>query len=105
MNSKFSPNHYRQGAIEPWDFIVSQDMDFLTGNVIKYLTRAGKKDSETYLDDLLKAQTYLRKLIATHLDDDSTGPSRTSNSISKNNESEYGDILSLYNDSPEYFDR
>ena len=47
--SKFNPDHYRLGAIEPWDFIVSQDMDFLTGNVIKYLTRAGHKAHESKL--------------------------------------------------------
>lgn len=105
MNSKFNPTHYRSGAIEPWDFIISQNMDFLTGNVIKYLTRAGKKDSETYLDDLLKAQIYLRKLIATHLDDDSTGSPRPSNQIPSDNGPEYGDILDFYSESPEYFDR
>jgi hypothetical protein len=40
---KWNPEHYRQGDIEPWDFIVSQKLGFLEGNVIKYITRAGKK--------------------------------------------------------------
>ena len=69
MSSKFNPDHYRQGAIEPWDFIISQQLGFLEGNIIKYITRAGKKDSESRLDDLLKAQAYIRKAVLTELDD------------------------------------
>lgn len=72
--SKSNPQHYRQGSIEPWDFIVSQDLNFLEGNIIKYVTRAGKKDGESRLDDLTKAATYLRKLIETTSQDESTTP-------------------------------
>lgn len=56
-----SPEHYRQGKIEPWDFITSQGMSFLEGNIVKYVTRYKAKDG---LDDLLKAKTYLEKLIS-----------------------------------------
>lgn len=55
-----SPKHYRQGKIEPWDFIVSQKMGFLEGNIVKYVTRYKAKNG---LEDLLKAKTYLEKLI------------------------------------------
>ena len=79
--SKFNPDHYRLGAIEPWDFIVSQDMDFLTGNVIKYLTRAGHKAHESKLDDLLKAKVYLEKLIATTNVNTLSGPPRSSSDL------------------------
>jgi hypothetical protein len=65
--SKQNPEHYRQGDIEPWDFIISQKLGFLEGNVIKYITRAGKKDSEQRLDDLLKAQAYIHKLVITEI--------------------------------------
>ena len=61
--SKYDPDHYRKGQIEPWDFIASQNMDFLLGNVVKYVTRAGMKDGESELDDLVKAQMYLKKKI------------------------------------------
>ena len=106
MNSKFNPSHYRQGAIEPWDFIVSQNMDFLTGNVIKYLTRAGKKDNETRLDDLLKAQVYLRKLISTEVnDDESTGPDGSSYQVPSDYGTAYSDILTHYAEDPTWFDR
>ena len=72
--SKTNPQHYRQGSIEPWDFIVSQNLNFLEGNIIKYVTRAGKKNGESRLDDLTKAATYLRKLIETTSQDEGTPP-------------------------------
>jgi hypothetical protein len=53
-------NHYVDTAIQPWDFIVSHDMGFLEGNIIKYVARYKYKDG---LDDLEKAQHYLTKLI------------------------------------------
>ena len=56
-----SPLHYRKGKIEPWDFITSQGMSFLEGNVIKYVTRYKHKSG---LGDLKKARTYLDKLIS-----------------------------------------
>lgn len=55
-----SPKHYRQGAIEPWDFISSQKMDFIEGNIIKYVTRYKHKNG---VEDLQKAKAYLEKLI------------------------------------------
>jgi len=53
-------DHYKGGEIQPWDFIVSQGMDFLTGNCVKYLSRYRKKGGR---QDLLKAKHYLEKLI------------------------------------------
>ena len=66
--SKYSPNHYQQGAIQVWDFIADQELDFLAGNVVKYICRAGSKDGESKLDDLLKAQAYIHKLVSIELD-------------------------------------
>ena len=65
MSTKYSPDHYKQGSIEVWDFIVDQDLDYLLGNVVKYVCRAGSKDGESRLDDLTKAATYIRKAIET----------------------------------------
>ena len=62
--SKYNPEHYRRGAIEPWDFVASQNLDFFLGNVIKYVTRAGHKQYEGEIDDLIKAKIYLEKKIA-----------------------------------------
>jgi hypothetical protein len=38
------PDHYNQGKIECWDYIIDHKMDFLTGNCIKYLTRFADKN-------------------------------------------------------------
>jgi hypothetical protein len=62
--SKYSPSHYKRGKIQVWDFISDQNLDFLTGNVVKYVCRAGLKDYESELDDLLKAKAYIEKKIA-----------------------------------------
>jgi hypothetical protein len=62
--SKFAPSHYKRGKIEVWDFISDHNLDFLTGNVVKYVCRAGLKDYESELDDLLKAKAYIEKKIA-----------------------------------------
>lgn len=59
--SSTNPGHYNQGTIQPWDFILDHDMGFLEGNIIKYITRYKKKGGR---EDLLKARTYLDKLIA-----------------------------------------
>ena len=102
MSSKFNPDHYRHGAIEPWDFIVSQNMDFLTGNVIKYLTRAGHKDNESYLDDLLKAQAYLHKLISNEVH---TRPDGSSDQVPSDHGTTYGSLFSLHPEDAAIFDR
>ena len=60
--TKYNPDHY-QGEIQPWDYIYAQDLNYFQGNVIKYVTRAGRKEGETALDDYVKAAAYLRKLI------------------------------------------
>ena len=52
-------SHY-QLPIEPWDFIVKNNLGYLEGNIIKYITRYKKKNG---IEDLLKAQHYLEKLI------------------------------------------
>jgi hypothetical protein len=61
--SKHSPDHYQLGKIEVWDFIVDQDMDYLLGNVIKYVCRAGAKPGESREDDLRKAIAYLNRAL------------------------------------------
>lgn len=55
------PAHYNKG-IEAWDYIVSHNMGFLDGNVIKYITRYKHKNG---LEDLYKTRQYLDKLIQT----------------------------------------
>ena len=62
MNDSVShPKHYTSGNIEVWDFIVDQKLDYLRGNIIKYVCRAAHKGSE--LEDLRKARAYLDRAI------------------------------------------
>ena len=61
--SKYDPAHYQRGTIQVWDFITDQNLDFLRGNVVKYLCRAGFKRYEEEIDDLLKAKMYIDKAI------------------------------------------
>lgn len=53
------PPHYTQGAIEPIHFTQSQGFNFCLGNVVKYITRAGKKEGVSGIEDLEKAKQYL----------------------------------------------
>ena len=47
-------------AIQPWDYIISNDIGYLEGNVIKYVSRWKDKGG---IQDLEKAKHYLEKLI------------------------------------------
>lgn len=57
------PPHYKSGGIETIDFIEAKDLNYRLGNVIKYVSRAGKKSSDP-IEDLKKAQFYLNREIA-----------------------------------------
>ena len=61
--TKYDPQHYQRGRIQVWDFIVDQQLDFLAGNVIKYICRAGHKDQESEIDDWLKVKAYVDRKI------------------------------------------
>jgi hypothetical protein len=62
-STKYSPSHYKRGSYEVWDFIVDQDLDYLSGNCIKYICRAGHKSYESELDDWLKVKAYVERKI------------------------------------------
>jgi hypothetical protein len=53
-------DHYKSRAIQPWDYIIANQLGFLEGNVVKYITRFAQKGG---IIDLEKAQHYLTKLI------------------------------------------
>ncbi len=62
MESVTHPKHYNQGNIEVIEFIEDQKLSYHSGQVIKYLCRAGKKTSDP-LEDAMKAKWYLDRLI------------------------------------------
>lgn len=57
------PSHYTDGKIEVIDFIEDKGLNFHRGNAVKYIARAGKKDSEKEVEDLRKAVWYLNREI------------------------------------------
>jgi len=63
------PQHYNTGKIEVIDFIEDQQLNFHLGNVVKYVCRAGKKNSDgtgielSTVSDLRKAMWYLARYI------------------------------------------
>lgn len=61
-------SHYNIGSIQPIDLIVSQELDFCEGNVVKYTCRA--KHKGTALQDYLKAKQYLDWLIEIQIEKD-----------------------------------
>ena len=60
----YHPSHYCDGGIETLDYILAKKMDFLLGQVCKYISRAGKKDPALEIQDLEKARFYLDKKIS-----------------------------------------
>jgi len=59
------PSHYgKEGdPYETINVIEAWDLDFCLGNAVKYISRAGKKDSAKEVEDLKKAVWYLERKI------------------------------------------
>lgn len=57
------PSHYTDGNIEVIDYIEDKKLNYHLGNVVKYVSRAGKKDSNKTIEDLKKARWYLDRYI------------------------------------------
>lgn len=56
-------SHYNDGKIEVINFIEDKKLGFNLGNCIKYISRAGKKDPTKIIEDLQKAEYYLKREI------------------------------------------
>ena len=54
------PKHYTKGNIQPIDFINAHNLDYLEGNIVKYIARYKFKGG---VEDLEKAEFYLRMLL------------------------------------------
>lgn len=53
-------DHYKKYAIQPTEFIHRNGLDFIQGNVIKYIMRYRDKSGK---QDLLKAKHYIDLLL------------------------------------------
>ena len=38
-NFQIGGDHYAKNAIQPWDYIVANELGYLEGNIVKYITR------------------------------------------------------------------
>jgi hypothetical protein len=63
------PKHYARFKIEPINFVASNNIDFLTGNAIKYLCRAPYKHGDSGRQDYMKALRYTIMLAKRSLGD------------------------------------
>lgn len=61
MTDPINPSYYRSDTGELIDFI--EHIPYNRGAAVKYLIRAGEKNSETKLEDLRKALWYVQREI------------------------------------------
>lgn len=57
---QYGGTHYKNKAVQPWDYIAANNLGYFEGNVVKYVSRWRDKGG---IDDLHKARHYLDKLI------------------------------------------
>jgi hypothetical protein len=57
-----NPDHYQGDYV--MRIIEDFKLDFLSGTIVKYLLRAGKKPGDSYIQDLKKARWYLERKIS-----------------------------------------
>lgn len=58
-NKQIAGSHYKS-TMECWDYILANDLGYLEGTAIKYITRWKKKNG---VEDILKAIHFLEKLV------------------------------------------
>lgn len=63
-------SHYKAKAIQPWDYIASNELGYFEGNIVKYVSRWREKGG---VDDLRKARHYLEKLIELNVLENTNG--------------------------------
>ena len=65
--NNIKPNHYGNSEIDVIDFCQANNLDFMQGNVIKYVFRYKNKNG---LEDLEKAKEYIDRMIENLLDEE-----------------------------------
>lgn len=66
MSDSIRPEHYKGKDVQPIDLIESMELGFHESNIIKYVSRWKNKNG---IEDLIKAQWYLERLINNHVND------------------------------------
>ena len=65
--NNINPDHYGNSGIDVIDFCQANNLDFMQGNVIKYVFRHKNKNG---LEDLEKAKEYIDRMIENLLDEE-----------------------------------
>jgi hypothetical protein len=60
LNMQVGGNHYKEMPIQPIEYIMKNNIGFMEGNAIKYISRWRSKGG---VEDLKKARHYLDMLI------------------------------------------
>jgi hypothetical protein len=58
-NFQVGGDHYAKNTIQPWDYIVANELGYLEGNIVKYITRWRDKGG---IQDIDKVIHYAQKL-------------------------------------------
>jgi hypothetical protein len=64
--TEHGPHHYKMHEIEPIEFILSNNLTFCEGNVVKYVSRWRNKGG---IEDLRKARHYIDFMIDQEMKD------------------------------------
>lgn len=71
MDEVNHPDHYG-GAVNPYEVIKVLEawkLNFHLGNAVKYIARAGRKETSSELTDLRKAEWYLKRYLCIYEQD------------------------------------
>ena len=60
LDTQCGGTHYREGRIQPIEYIEANGLGFCEGNIIKYVTRHKRKGGA---EDLKKARHYINLLL------------------------------------------
>ena len=60
LDTQVDGNHYKDMKIQPVEYIIQNNIGYLEGNVIKYISRYKRKNG---VNDLRKARHYIDMLI------------------------------------------
>ena len=80
LQTQVGGTHYKNKNIQPIEYILANGLNYIEGNVVKYITRYKEKNG---IEDLIKIKQYIDILIE-HLNKEATKNSKTENSKTEN---------------------
>lgn len=62
LSRQVGGQHYREGGIQPIEYIHSNDLGYCEGNIVKYITRHDKKGGVEDLNKVIHYAELLKEL-------------------------------------------